>query len=55
MNMLPETVAACGYRNISAIKEASGSITQMMDIVRLCGNEIDLMSGEDGLFIHVSP
>ena len=50
LNMLPETVAKlAGYRNISAIKEASGSITQMMDIVRLCGNEIDLMSGEDGL------
>lgn len=50
LNMLPETVAELAeIDNISAIKEASGSITQMMEIVRLCGNKIDLMSGEDPL------
>lgn len=50
INMLPETVAKlAGYKNISAIKEASGSVTQMMEIVRLCGDKLDLMSGEDGL------
>lgn len=50
LNILPETVAKlAGYRNIAAIKEASGSVSQMMEIVRLCGDKIDLMSGEDGL------
>lgn len=52
LNMLPETVSRlAGYKNISAIKEASGSVSQMMEIRRLCGDKIDLMSGEDGL-IH---
>ena len=47
-----ETVSRlAGYKNISAIKEASGSVSQMMEIRRLCGDKIDLMSGEDGL-IH---
>lgn len=50
LNMLPETVAKlAGYRNISAIKEASGNLSQMMEIYRLCGERLDLMSGEDGL------
>ncbi|MFW5780888.1 MAG: 4-hydroxy-tetrahydrodipicolinate synthase [Bacillota bacterium] len=50
LNMQPETVKKlAGYKNISAIKEASGSVQQMMEIVRLCNNKIDLMSGEDGL------
>lgn len=50
VNMLPETVAKlAGYKNISAIKEASGSVGQMMDIVRLCGDKLDLMSGDDAL------
>lgn len=50
LNMLPETVAKlAGYRNISAIKEASGNLSQMMEIYRLCGDRLDLMSGEDGL------
>lgn len=50
LNMLPETIAKlAGYKNISAIKEASGSVSQMMEITRLCGDKIDLMSGEDGL------
>lgn len=50
INMLPETVAKlAGYKNIVAIKEASGNVSQMMEIVRLCGDKLDLMSGEDGL------
>ena len=50
VNMQPETVQKlAGYKNISAIKEASGSVQQMMEIKKLCGDKIDLMSGEDGL------
>lgn len=50
VNMLPTTVAKlAGYRNIRAIKEASGSVSQMMEIKHLCGDEIDLYCGDDGL------
>lgn len=50
LNMRPETVAAlAGYRNITAVKEASGSAAQMQKIKSLCGDSIDLYSGDDGL------
>lgn len=50
LNMLPSTVQKlCSLKNIAAVKEAGGSITQMMEIKHLCGEEIDLYSGDDGL------
>lgn len=50
VNMLPATVAKlAGYRNIAAVKEASGSVSQMMEIKHLCGDAIDLYSGDDGI------
>ena len=50
VNMLPETVKKlCGYKNIVAIKEASGSISKMMEIKHLCGDAIDLYCGDDGI------
>ncbi len=50
LNMLPTTVQRlCKLNNIVAVKEAGGSITQMMEIKHLCGDEIDLYSGDDGL------
>lgn len=50
VNMLPQTVKnLCGYKNIAAIKEASGNINQMMEIKRLCGDGIDLYCGDDGI------
>ncbi|NCA93155.1 4-hydroxy-tetrahydrodipicolinate synthase, partial [bacterium] len=50
LNMLPSTVQKlCTLSNIAAVKEAGGSITQMMEIKHLCGEEIDLYSGDDGL------
>lgn len=50
VNMLPQTVKnLCGYKNIVAIKEASGNINQMMEIKRLCGDDIDLYCGDDGI------
>ena len=50
INLLPETMAKlAGYKNIAAIKEASGNFRQMMDVVRLCGDKIDVYSGEDSL------
>lgn len=50
LNMLPSTVAAlAGYKNIVAIKEASGNLEQIMEIDRLTNGSIDIYSGEDGL------
>lgn len=50
VNMLPSTVAKlCGYKNIVGIKEASGSVGQMLEIQRLCGDKIDMYCGDDGL------
>lgn len=50
-NMLPSTVAELTkYENIVAIKEASGSMTQALDIIRLTHNKIKVISGDDGLF-----
>lgn len=50
VNMLPETVARLsGFDNITAIKEASGSMQQVTDIIRFCGDSITLLSGEDYL------
>lgn len=50
LNMLPTTVARlCELKNIQAVKEASGNVSQMMEIKHLCGDNIDLYSGDDGL------
>lgn len=50
LNMLPTTVARlCDLSNIVAVKEASGNVAQMMEIKHLCGDRIDLYSGDDGL------
>ncbi len=48
LNMKPETLAAlCGHENIIAMKEASGDISQMLEMVRLCGDNIAFYSGSD--------
>lgn len=48
VNLLPETVAKLSQiENIVGIKEASGDLKQASDIVRLCGNKFDLISGDD--------
>ena len=48
VNLLPETVARLsGHRNIVAIKEATGSLQQASEILALCGDKIDVFSGDD--------
>lgn len=48
VNMLPETVARLSkISNIVGIKEASGSIKQMQDVISLCGGDFDVLSGDD--------
>jgi 4-hydroxy-tetrahydrodipicolinate synthase len=50
VNMLPETVARLAkIKNIVGIKEASGSLKQMSDVIMLCGEDFDVLSGDDNL------
>jgi len=54
VNMLPETVARLAeIKNIVGIKEASGSLAQMTEIVSLCGEDFDLISGDDNLILPI--
>ncbi|HDZ89832.1 MAG: 4-hydroxy-tetrahydrodipicolinate synthase [Deltaproteobacteria bacterium] len=54
VNMLPETVARLAeLPEVVAIKEASGNIGQMAEIVRLAGDGITLLSGDDNLTLPV--
>jgi 4-hydroxy-tetrahydrodipicolinate synthase len=48
VNLLPEMVAKLAkIKNIVGIKEASGSIKQMSDVINLCGKDFDVLSGDD--------
>lgn len=54
INMLPETVARLAeIREIVAIKEASGNLGQMAEIIGLAGDKITLLSGDDNLTLPV--
>ncbi|MDN5874275.1 MAG: 4-hydroxy-tetrahydrodipicolinate synthase [Sinobacteraceae bacterium] len=49
VDMLPETVARRAAReNVVAIKEAKGSIERIHDLIRVCGDELMIFSGDDG-------
>ena len=48
VNMTPETLARLAkISNIVGVKEASGSIKQMSDVIGLCGPDFDVLSGDD--------
>lgn len=54
LNMLPETVARlANIPEIMAVKEASGNLAQMTDILNLAGDKITLLSGDDNLILPV--
>ena len=49
-NIMPETMARlCEVRNIAGVKEASGSMDQISDIRRLCGERLTILSGDDSM------
>ena len=51
-NLQPKTVARLAeHPNIAAIKEATGNMAQMVEIMHLCGDKIDVYSGEDALTV----
>lgn len=48
LNMLPSTVARLAeIENIVGIKEASGDMKQVSEVIRLCGDRINVVSGDD--------
>ena len=52
VNIQPKTLAALAeHPNIAAIKEATGSMAQMVEIMHLCGDKIDVYSGEEALTV----
>ena len=51
-NLLPKTVAQLAqHPNIVAVKEATGNMAQMVEIMHLCGDKLDVYSGEDALTV----
>jgi 4-hydroxy-tetrahydrodipicolinate synthase len=50
VNMLPPTVARlASIKNIVAIKEGSGSLQQVSDVIQACGERMVVLSGDDAL------
>lgn len=48
VNILPETLAVLAdHKNIAAVKEASGNISQIAKLSYLCGDKLDIYSGND--------
>ncbi len=46
----PETLARLAeIKNIAGVKEATGSVDQAIDVIRLCGDGLAVYSGEDSL------
>jgi len=48
-NMLPATVARCAseLNNVIGIKEATGSLNQISEVIRLCPKDFIVLSGDD--------
>lgn len=53
-NMLPATVEKLAeHPNIAAIKEASGNMSQVVELFARCGDKLDIYSGEDALTVPI--
>ena len=51
-NLMPATVAKLAqHEKIAAVKEASGNMSQVVEIFAQCGDQIDVYSGEDALTV----
>ncbi len=54
VNLLPSTLAELAeLKNIVAVKEASGNLEQMAEIMYLCRNKLTLLSGDDKILLPV--
>ncbi len=48
VNMLPQTVARLAeIEQVVAIKEATGNMAQVSEVINLCGDKISVLSGDD--------
>ena len=53
-NLLPATCAVLAdHPNIVAVKEASGNISQIAQVAALCGDRLDIYSGNDDQIVPV--
>ena len=51
----PETLARLAeIKNIAGVKDATGSVDQAIDVIRLCGDNLAVYSGEDTLTFVIS-
>lgn len=51
-NLAPDTVAKLAdHPNIAAVKEASGNISQVVEIAAKCGDKLTIYSGDDALTV----
>lgn len=54
VNITPDTVCKLAeHKNIVAIKEASGNISQIAKIAAMCGDKIDIYSGNDDQIVPI--
>lgn len=54
VNVLPSTYAElCEHKNIIATKEASGNISQIAETISLCGDKLDVYSGNDDQVVPI--
>ncbi|MBR2883373.1 MAG: 4-hydroxy-tetrahydrodipicolinate synthase [Clostridia bacterium] len=55
VNIAPSTLAALSdHPNIAGIKEASGNMAQVVEMVSLCGDKIDFYSGCDEINVPIA-
>ena len=55
VNIEPATVAELAkHPRISAIKDAGGNISKTAELISLCGDNIDVYSGNDDLILHLT-
>ncbi len=53
-NILPDTLnVLADHPMIAAVKEASGNMSQVVEIFQKCGDRLDVYSGEDGLVVPI--
>ncbi len=54
VNLLPPTVARLmELKTIVGIKESSGSLQQISEVIRLCGERLNVISGDDALTLPI--
>lgn len=54
VNVLPETYAELAeHKNIVATKEASGNLSQIAQTIALCGDKLDVYSGNDDQIVPI--